>query len=445
MSLLFERILPRLAGFAVWVLVVAAILLAGYWLTAELTLYWRGEEAGEQARLGLLEARESAAADGGLGPAPALLNRPFESLDREAVIEELDREIETVDAQVKELEADLPWPITFWRWTERGTMSARISALAAYRDSLVSMRDTLVRIDDQRLFARVMHFVEVAFWLVAGALLVKLFIRVAWWVMAGYLAGRIRPVAIESPGPNSPAWPPVRHGTALELGIAPGRQFLVRPRHASLSLPTETRRDTSLLFSRQSPLTCLVSGLGLMTRIRPGGPHGASVTLSPSGDPLVEFAAVEIPAGAAMVVFPRNLVGAVSAEGRPPIMRQHWRINRLGAWLTMQLRFVSVAGPCTIVMKGRRGVVVEEPGEPTGLRMSDQANTIGFSTTVTYSVVRSDTFIAYIRGVESLFNDSFGGGPGYSLREIVPSPGASRGPTGALEGTMDVCLKVLGI
>ena len=57
MSLLFERILPRLAGFAVWVLVVAAILLAGYWLTAELTLYWRGEEAGEQARLGLLEAR----------------------------------------------------------------------------------------------------------------------------------------------------------------------------------------------------------------------------------------------------------------------------------------------------------------------------------------------------------------------------------------------------
>jgi hypothetical protein len=290
-----------------------------------------------------------------------------------------------------------------------------------------------------------MHFVEVAFWLVAGALLVKLFIRVAWWVMAGYLAGRIRPVAIESPGPNSPAWPPVRHGTALELGIAPGRQFLVRPRHASLSLPTETRRDTSLLFSRQSPLTCLVSGLGLMTRIRPGGPHGASVTLSPSGDPLVEFAAVEIPAGAAMVVFPRNLVGAVSAEGRPPIMRQHWRINRLGAWLTMQLRFVSVAGPCTIVMKGRRGVVVEEPGEPTGLRMSDQANTIGFSTTVTYSVVRSDTFIAYIRGVESLFNDSFGGGPGYSLREIVPSPGASRGPTGALEGTMDVCLKVLGI
>ena len=83
------------------------------------------------------------------------------------------------------------------------------------------------------------------------------------------------------------------------------------------------------------------------------------------------------------------------------------------------------------------------PGKP---RLINQSAVLGFSANLEYSCTRRETFVSYARGQETLFNDMFGGGPGFFIYEEIPDVRERAGVTGkGLEGVVDAVLKAFGI
>jgi hypothetical protein len=121
----------------------------------------------------------------------------------------------------------------------------------------------------------------------------------------------------------------------------------------------------------------------------------------------------------------------------------HWRINHLHSWLTLQFRYLAFHGPGRLIVKGCRGVRVEPA---IGGRLVNQAATLGFSANAFYSVHRCETFVAYWRGIEELFNDQFSGADSVYLYEEMPDLHRKGGITGrGLQGLTDSMLKVFGV
>ena len=120
-----------------------------------------------------------------------------------------------------------------------------------------------------------------------------------------------------------------------------------------------------------------------------------------------------------------------------------WRLGSLSAWLTLQLRFLMFHGPARLIVKGCRGVRLEEAGSG---RAINQAATMGFRANLDYATTRCETFFAYLWGRQELFNDRFSGGPGVYLYEEMPHFGRKGGIAGrGLEGVFDSVLKVFGV
>jgi uncharacterized protein (AIM24 family) len=119
-----------------------------------------------------------------------------------------------------------------------------------------------------------------------------------------------------------------------------------------------------------------------------------------------------------------------------------WNLG-FGALVTLQFRYLVFQGPVRLVVGGCRGVRQEPAGSG---RSIDQNQTVGFSANLDYAPRRSETFGAYLLGVNGLFNDSFAGGPGIYVYEEMPYSGRRAGVTGrGLEGVTDVLLKLFGI
>ena len=207
------------------------------------------------------------------------------------------------------------------------------------------------------------------------------------------------------------------------------------------SSPHAAKTSMTLLLSWRMPLSSLASGLVGLTRVRVNAPDYASV--SATRDPLAEIALVTIDDGSAMVIQPRALVGLIQPTARGVRISRYWRLNGLSAWLTFQFRYIVFHGPCTLIIQGTRGVVLEEAGDGRGI---NQAATIGFSAGLDYKTRRSEPFGAYLLGKQELFYDSFAGNGGSFLYEEMPREGKKTGIWGrGLEGLSDAVLKVFGI
>jgi hypothetical protein len=162
-------------------------------------------------------------------------------------------------------------------------------------------------------------------------------------------------------------------------------------------------------------------------------------------DTLGEVGIVELPEGAAMVLHPRALAGVVKPAAGSTRITRHWRLLNLHSWLTLQLRYLVFHGPCSVILKGCRGVRAESP-DPASPRLLNQSATLGFSSHLDYSNSRCETFWPYFRGKEDLFNDLFGGENGLYVYEEMPDARRKAGLAGrGLEGLLDGFLKVFGI
>lgn len=216
-------------------------------------------------------------------------------------------------------------------------------------------------------------------------------------------------------------------------------ELLVHPELLQ-SASLEAKKATKWLLDWSMPLTSLASGMYGLTRISADGTE--PVVISSSKDPLIEISEIDLPAGSAVVLQPRCLVGIVQRPDMPIRIKGYWRFG-LSNWLTMQLRYVVFHGPARLIVKGCRGIRIEPVN--TG-RAINQAAMLGFSANLQYAVTRCETFGSYLMGKQELFNDRFAGQPGYCIYEETPHPNAKTGVTGrGIEGVIDSMLKVFGI
>ena len=296
----------------------------------------------------------------------------------------------------------------------------------------------------RELFAR---YGPTAALLVLSAILLPVAIKAFFYFVLAPLAARLPPLSIArelQAGDASLPLPP-RGASRISavsqaLLLQPGQQMLIHPAYLQSSPVSSTKR-TQWLLDWRFPLTSLAAGMVALTRLH--SDVTASVTISASDDPLLEIAVVHLPAGSALIFQPRGLVGLVCDANQPLAISSHWRLGSLHAWLTLQLRFIVFRGPVTLIVRGCRGVRLERAGQG---RSISQSATLGFTTDVLYSTMRSETFLPYLRGQQALLNDRFDGAHGVYLYEETPRHGKQPGKAGSwFEGLTDAILKVFGI
>ncbi|TFI57064.1 hypothetical protein E2493_17070 [Sphingomonas parva] len=288
-----------------------------------------------------------------------------------------------------------------------------------------------------------------ALWITLLVIVVPPATKAFWFFVVAPAASRLRPITLAGDLGSEAYWgrPEAGNETSVRgsgvsrpVVLRPGDELLIKPEFLQSSM-NRARIDSALVLSWSIPLGSLATGLVGLTRIRVD--RRETATVSATQDLFDEVALIHVPAGSGLVFKPRGLIGVVQRVDRPARIRRVWRLGHLSAWLTLQLRFLVFEGPCTLVVKGARGVALE-PAD-TGRRISGTA-TLGWSAGVGYSVRRSETFLAYLAGKQSLFNDSFEGEGGCVVYEEVP-----RAATGAgifsrgLEGLGDGLMKVVGL
>jgi hypothetical protein len=331
--------------------------------------------------------------------------------------------------------ATLPWP--------DAPLLAEFDALVAQKTADVELaRQQLAEVGE-----RVRRTASQAFWLVVAISLAPLLLKAFWYYAMAPLAARRPPIllrpanaAVQTP-PDPTAVPAAAQrisAVSQEVVLRPDDALLVHPEYIQ-SLPHDASKRTQWLLSRRMPFTSFASGMVALTRVAGAG---AACTVASKRDPFVELAVIDVHAGTALVLQPRSLAGVVVPAGTPVRIVPRWRVN-LGAVITLQFRYLEFEGPMQLIVAGGRGIRREAAGQG---RSIDQNQTIGFSANLAYSARRSETFGAYLLGVNGLFNDSFAGGPGIYVYEEMPYLGRRSGITGrGLQGVTDVALKLFGI
>ncbi|OEZ82547.1 hypothetical protein JAB8_46130 [Janthinobacterium sp. HH106] len=320
-------------------------------------------------------------------------------------------------------------------------------ALAPVRAAIAAGETQLARNWIARWRAPVLDVAPTAALLVLSAILLPVAIKACFYFVLAPIASRLKPLSIaHALGVTATALPLPPDGqsrisaVSQALQLKPGQQMLLHPAYLQAS-PVGTHKRTQWLLDWRFPFTSLAAGMAALTRLE--SDVTASVTISASDDPLLEVAVVRLPAGSALVFQPRGLVGLVCDAGQPLALSSHWRLGSLHAWLTLQLRFIVFRGPVTLIVRGCRGVRLERAGQG---RSISQSATLGFTTDVLYSTMRSETFLPYLRGQQALLNDRFDGGNGVYLYEETPRHGKQPGKIGSwFEGFTDAILKVFGI
>lgn len=274
-----------------------------------------------------------------------------------------------------------------------------------------------------------------AFLIVLGGVLLPVLHKLFTFSVIARLASRAAPLRLreaESPSHATPS------NTAIKVAIDRDTEVLLRSGFQDRA--TDFRIDDIFFLKNQMPLTCIAAGLVNLQRIRSDRPDYISVTASDEGHH--EVALVTVPAGGAMVLQPRALVGVVKRRSDDLIIRRPWRLRWLISWITFQFRYVTFEGPCSLIVQGNRGVNASEPqaGRATNKRLI-----LGFDAGLTYSAARSASFRPYLFGQASLFDDRFEGN-GIYLYEARAS-GAAKGSIWGrgIKGLGDAIMGAFGI
>lgn len=388
-----------------------------------------------RAKLSALEATAAAWEAARDRVAPTFEASPMRTLSERRT--EAERAIEALSTSVSPLTRELE--------TRRNDKQQAIATLDA---GVAEQRERLRQDPTRGLVAAVLAWLPLALVILVGALAMPLVLKTFFYFVLAPLASRLPPVRILAEaggdeGGDVLAKPePSSVSTAIDVGA--GEELLVQADFLQSSSRTASHR-TQWFLNARLPFASLASGMFALTRIRPEGATATRVVVSSQQDPLGEVGVVTLPEGSAIVLQPRALAGVVKPVAEPLRISRHWRLGSLHAWLTLQLRYLVFHGPCRLVLKGCRGVRAEapQPGQP---RLVNQAATLGFSAGLGYQTTRCETFIAYLRGKEDLFNDLFSGGPGWYFYEERPADSRRAGLTGrGLQGLVDAGLKAFGI
>jgi hypothetical protein len=263
------------------------------------------------------------------------------------------------------------------------------------------------------------------------------FKAVLYFVLAR-LAERRPPLLVREGQKPVTAGKASRSALSLQFILSPEQELVALGSHLQ-SVADGASTGTKWLLSAAHPLTSLLSGLWMLTRLQPRVP--CAIVLSGTTDALEELNAVTLDEGDALVLLPKHLVGVIHPAGRHVRLRSHWKVSTHTV-LTLQFRYLVFEGPCTLIVGGCRGVRVEPADDG---RSVNQAMTVGFSPHLAYTVARTETFTAYLLGQRPLFNDRFRG-PGLVVYQEVPSTAQRVGFTGrGLQGMLDGAMRAFGL
>lgn len=321
------------------------------------------------------------------------------------------------------------------------SLEAAMAGLAQERqDALTRWNGTFVQ--KLRLQANEWHLgtlLTQAFWALLLIILTPFLVRLLFWFVLAPVAERRPAIRLVVPGGPGRTIPPAeRSTTSVAILLGATDELLVRQAYLQTTSQGGSKA-TQWLLDWQHPIASLVSGMSFLTRIRG---EGEITTVSAVHDPFAEVAILTLPKGASCVLQPRALAAVVQPIGRPLRITSHWRLTSLNAWLTLQLRYLVFHGPCRLVVKGGRGVRVERAERG---RIFGQAQLVGFSADLAYSVTRNETFWPYFTGYDQLFKDKVEAGEGVLLIEEAPMAGRKSGAARhGLEGAFEVLTKPFG-
>lgn len=238
----------------------------------------------------------------------------------------------------------------------------------------------------------------------------------AYFVLGPWVA-RGRPLRL---GPGQQDVPRIlAEGVALRLPVGAAERLWVKPEYLQSS-DEVFRRRTRWLLDPGAPLTSLAAGWHESEELRPEAARAAEVTLASRDDPHQELAAVELPAGQALVLSPRHVVAVLAPADAPVRLRARWNLTSWQAWVGGRFRHFVWRGPGVLVVAGRRGIRAEPlAGDP---RRMQAGLVIGHSLGVARRPVRAETFWSYYRGRHPLWDEQLAG-PGLILLESAGSPG----------------------
>lgn len=244
--------------------------------------------------------------------------------------------------------------------------------------------------------------------------------RVGLYYFFAPFVSRRAPVII---GPAAAARPEVIVSRAsVDVALHPGDTLWVREKFLQASDEGLARR-TRWLLDWRIPFACISSGLTELIEMRnesAGAEYRA--TFSSQENAQTEVAVIGLPAGSTMVVRPTFLAGLIGQGGRRVEVRRHWRLFSLHSWVTGQFRHFEFVGPCRLLVAGSRGVRAEvlapRPGNANPARRTNQDSTIGFTPGLACRPARAETFWAYLRGQNPLFDDLFSGAGVFLCQEV---------------------------
>ncbi len=271
-------------------------------------------------------------------------------------------------------------------------------------------------------------------------------IPLLWKLTAFYLIAPIAesstPILLGAEAPGGEGITATPSHPAQRIHLGEGEVLMTKVDYLQGSMG-DFEKKTKWLMDWRYPFSSMAAGLFMLTRIRGTGGAGGQVTLSTQVDATEELAVVSIPEGKSMVFRPHYLVAVSHPLGQPPRIRSRWVLGKLHAWVNLRFRYLIVEGPTKLVFSAQRGVQVEEVlPELPGRRVNSHL-TAAFSPHLNHSPRRAETFIAYLRGKNALFDDFFQGS-GFVIQQQVT--GGKRNPVARIwEGIFGAIGKVFGI
>jgi hypothetical protein len=232
----------------------------------------------------------------------------------------------------------------------------------------------------------------------------------AYFIFAPLVSGRA-PVLL---GGATSAVPEITTSrSSMDLTLAPGDTLWVKEKFLQSS-DEGLKKKTKTVLDWGMPFTCMAAGLTeLIEMLNRSTEATYRATFSSQENPNTELVLVTVPVGASLVMRPSFLAGAVGVDGNKVRIRRHWRLFTMQSWVTGQFRYFEFVGPCRLLVAGSRGVRAEvltpSPGNVAPARRTNQDATIGFTPGLAYRPVRAETFWAYFRGQNPLFDDLFEG------------------------------------
>lgn len=227
--------------------------------------------------------------------------------------------------------------------------------------------------------------------------------------------------------------------TGISLKLNPGDILLSHHDYAK-AIPKHCKADTQLVLAPTLYITSLLSGLFNLVRIEPT--ESATVEISSGHDGLNELICIELAEGTGLIIEPRSVVGVVIKKGGDVILSKRWALGKLQSWFKGQLRYISIAGPLTIILKGNRGVTVTPVHDEL---MIDPEHVVAFSSNLGYGTARTETFGGYYSRKKSLLKDRFIGNHGFVIHQEAGLDSNMSSKKSGLEGVVDGVLKAFGI